>query len=232
MLLGASSSGPQCTDSKNEHVVTRSFSSHQLQDVQEEIVRPLPSVLIDFMAMTLCDLVPKRPQRRASHADTSTALNEPFIPELVYFIQKITFQSNTNCRTALVALIYLDRAKAAMPPRAVGDRDACHRLFLAALLLASKFLRDTAWQRFSFTQVATVPSTWSHYYSFHYRGSHPPLKGPLTNGQLCVMCHGLYSLDDINQLERAFLKLIQYQLWVDDTHVNAFLVQHRVDLSL
>lgn len=69
--------------------------------------------------MTVYDLIPlKKPVRRYSLPVQLT--NHYVMPELVYFIQKITFQAGIDCRTALVALIYLNRAKNSLPKGAVG----------------------------------------------------------------------------------------------------------------
>ncbi|KAI8330446.1 hypothetical protein BC941DRAFT_361460 [Chlamydoabsidia padenii] len=150
---------------------------------------------IDFIAITLCDLLPIKQKR-------SLPSIRP-LPELVYFIQKITFTAEINVRTALVALIYLDRAKSYLPKNAVGNNDTSHRLLLGSLLIASKFLQGTTWS------TSTV-----------------------TNQLLYELCDGLFYLHEIDQMERAFLKLIQYQCWVDDRHVNDFVLYHRVDLGL
>lgn len=102
-----------------------------------ERIIPLPSVLIgsttemhtyihecvwwmyyiDFIAMTLCDLIPPK---KTSGIYTLNISQQPIMPELVFFIQKITFQGGIDCRTALVALIYLERAKLNLPKGAVG----------------------------------------------------------------------------------------------------------------
>ncbi|KAI9313161.1 hypothetical protein BX666DRAFT_1980294 [Dichotomocladium elegans] len=168
--------------------------------------RPLPSVLIDFIAITLCDVIPFRIARRRSLPPPASTNRRP-LPELVYFIQKITYHAGINCRTAVVALILLDRAKAALPKNATSSYDTCHRLLLGALLLASKILQGSEW----------APA---------YEDS------PLTNRRLCDLCGGLFSLEDMNQVERAFLKLIQYQCWVDDKAVNDFVRRHRTDLAI
>jgi hypothetical protein len=71
--------------------------------------------------MTVCDIIPPRKSRSRS----------PVMPELVYFIQKITYQAKINCRTALVVLIYLNRAKSALPKGAVGSYgNSCFVLFM------------------------------------------------------------------------------------------------------
>jgi hypothetical protein len=76
-------------------------------------------------------------------------------------------------------------------------------MFLASVLLASKFLHGTAWQSSYIT----------------------------SNKHLSDICT-LFSCDEMNQLERAFLKLIDYHCWVDDKEVDNFVLKHRVDFSL
>jgi hypothetical protein len=125
------------------------------------------------------------------------------LPEYVFFVQKITHAANINARTLLVALIYLQRAKSNLPKRAVGNDDTNHRMLLGSLLLASKFLKDTTW----------TSST-------------------LTNRRVYEICGGLFSLQDINQFERGFLRLIDYNCWVDDEQLNQFVELHRTDFSL
>ncbi|KAI7898627.1 cyclin domain-containing protein [Cokeromyces recurvatus] len=143
--------------------------------------------------MTLCDLIKTRKNSRLLRS----------LPEFVFFVQKVTHQAKINVRTLLVALIYLERAKSNLPKRAIGSDDTIHRMFLAAILLASKFLKDTAWTSQS-----------------------------ITNRQLYEICGGLFSLDEIHQLERGFLKLLHYNCWVDEESLNEFVELHRSDFSL
>lgn len=163
--------------------------------------------------MTLCDLIKTRHTNQ--HKKTRS------LPEFVFFVQKVTHQANINVRTLLVALIYLKRAKSNLPKRAIGSDgktslnqhhdfilmlcilDTNHRMFLGALLLASKFLKDTTWTTHT-----------------------------LSNRRIYEICGGLFSMEDVYQLERAFLKLIQYDCWVDDDTLNQFVELHRSDFSL
>ncbi|KAI9488233.1 hypothetical protein BDB00DRAFT_849148 [Zychaea mexicana] len=155
--------------------------------------RPLPSVLTDFMAVTMCDLLPKRyrPSQRK-------------VPGLLYFIQNVTAEANISCHVAIVALIYLERCKQALPKNATGDDDTAHRIFVAALLVADKFLQGTTWT--------------SH-------------KNRLTNARMAKIC-SMYTLEQVNQLECSFLNLIKHQCWVNDLDVQSYLLRHRQDLLL
>ncbi|KAI9306632.1 hypothetical protein BJ944DRAFT_159546 [Cunninghamella echinulata] len=192
MLHFSSSNIPLCTS--NISPTTNNNNNNN------NTYRRLPSILIDFIAITLCDVLPIKSSLRGK--EIPTVRGRP-LPELLYFIQKITIGAEINCRTAIVALIYLERIKSFLPNHAVGGYDTSHRLLLGSLLLASKFLKG---------------STWTN--------------NTLTNHQLYDLCDGLFHYQDIDQLERAFLKLIQYQCWVDDKDVNDFILKHRDDLGL
>lgn len=91
---------------------------------------------IDFIAIALCEVIPFRMIRRRSlqqlnpqiqpiqQAQSQSRLRR--LPELVYFIHKVTYQAGINCRTALVALILLDRAKSSLPKNAVSSYGKLH----------------------------------------------------------------------------------------------------------
>lgn len=160
------------------------------------------------------------------------------LPELLFFIEKVTHRAGVTCRVIVYAMIYLERAKEALPKGAVGNygtlqknidndffdynsnknlplllTDTTHRLFLASLLLASKFLEDDVEQR------ANNDSLFA------------PM--PRLNGKrLRDLCGGIYTLRDINTFELSFLKLIKYRCWVDDDDVENFLRRNSVELQL
>lgn len=60
----------------------------------------------------MCDLMPTR-----YHPATQRTA-----PELIYFIQKITTQARISCHIAVVALIYIERCKEALPKNAIGNQ--------------------------------------------------------------------------------------------------------------
>ena len=62
------------------------------------------------MTVTMCDLLPKRNRP-----------NQRKVPGLLYFIQKVTTESSVSCYVAIVALIYIERCKQALPRNATGD---------------------------------------------------------------------------------------------------------------
>lgn len=101
-------------------------------------------------------------------------------------------------------------------------------MFLASILIASKFLRDNHCNK----HIISIPSTWSHYYSYYYCSNTTTTSSILTNRHLANLCGGFFPLHEINQLERAFLKLLNYQCWVNDQDIQNFVLEHRVDFSL
>jgi hypothetical protein len=65
----------------------------------------------DFFAQTICDLLPTS-QSRPRLAS---------LPELLFFIEKVTHRAGVTCKVIIYAMIYLERAKEALPKGAVGN---------------------------------------------------------------------------------------------------------------
>ncbi|KAL0079125.1 cyclin [Phycomyces blakesleeanus] len=124
------------------------------------------------------------------------------LPNLKSFVDTLFKKMQLPLAVCLVDLIYLSRLKCQLPDHARGNIDTPHRLFLASILTASKFMNDP--------------------------------ENALTNQQLSEMTDGLYTVSDINQMERTFLALVHFRLFVDDKDLRSFLVKHgellKVDL--
>ncbi|KAI8091630.1 hypothetical protein BDF21DRAFT_409810 [Thamnidium elegans] len=192
--------------------------------------RPLPTVLTgnklnicilklflkkpDFFAFKLCDFIRTRPLPSGSKRTT---------PELVYFILKITSQARISCHIAVVALIYIERCKAALPKNAIGDQDTIHRIFVASLLVASKYLHGTCWGE---SQRVTDDEHDSKLLA------EDELPVWLNNARMANICTRFYTLEQINQLELSFLNLIKFECFVNPIEVQEYLVKHRQDLLL
>jgi hypothetical protein len=86
--------------------------------------------------------------------------------------------------------------------------DTIHRIFIASILVASKYLHGTGWG------IATGDHVW------------------LNNARMADICSHLYTLEQINQLELSFLKLIHFECYVNANQVQDYLVQNRQDLCL
>lgn len=99
-----------------------------------------------------------------------------------------------------MSLIYLQRLKSCLPTHACGESDTPYRLFLAAILTASKFLSETG--------------------------------GCLTSQAIVVMTDFIYTSKDINLMERSFLGLIKYNLFVNVDAIKDYLAIHGKTLEM
>ncbi|OZJ05136.1 hypothetical protein BZG36_01398 [Bifiguratus adelaidae] len=68
-------------------------------------------------------------------------------PELEEFIRFIIDNTDITPTSLVVALIYLERLRLSLPREAHGDFDTPYRLFLAAIIVASKYTSDYGYLR-------------------------------------------------------------------------------------
>jgi len=66
------------------------------------------------------------------------------LPTLEEFITQLVVSSNVQVPTLMSTLVYLQRLKSKLQPMARGLRCTTHRIFLAALILAAKYLNDSS----------------------------------------------------------------------------------------
>ncbi|ORX89420.1 hypothetical protein K493DRAFT_233513, partial [Basidiobolus meristosporus CBS 931.73] len=76
------------------------------------------------------------------------------IPPLSTFIRELAARSKVHTPSFLCTMVYLDRLRQSLPEFARGMQCTCHRIFLAALIIASKYLNDaspknTYWARYT-----------------------------------------------------------------------------------
>jgi len=69
---------------------------------------------------------------------------EDGLPTLEEFITQLVVSSNVQVPTLMSTLVYLTRLKSKLQPMARGLRCTTHRIFLAALILAAKYLNDSS----------------------------------------------------------------------------------------
>lgn len=66
------------------------------------------------------------------------------LPTLDDFITQLVVSSNVQVPTLMSTLVYLNRLKSRLQPMAKGLRCTTHRIFLASLILAAKYLNDSS----------------------------------------------------------------------------------------
>lgn len=117
------------------------------QPVSESMIQYLASATL----MTIkCDPVKQSPGQSEPHL----LVAEPTITSLSVFIRTLVKRSNVQTPTLMTSLVYLARLRDRLPPSAVGMSCTCHRIFLAALIIAAKNLNDSSpknkyWARYT-----------------------------------------------------------------------------------
>ncbi|KAJ2828205.1 PHO85 cyclin-1 [Coemansia sp. 'formosensis'] len=76
------------------------------------------------------------------------------IPPLDMFITNLVLRSRVQAGTLICTLVYLRRLRRRLPKEARGMECTCHRIFLATLIVAGKYLNDASpknkyWARYS-----------------------------------------------------------------------------------
>ncbi|RDA91257.1 hypothetical protein CP533_0634 [Ophiocordyceps camponoti-saundersi (nom. inval.)] len=82
--------------------------------------------------------LPPTPPRSPSAAEDDS------LPSLEDFITQLVVSSNVQVPTLMSTLVYLTRLKSKLQPMARGLRCTTHRIFLASLILAAKYLNDSS----------------------------------------------------------------------------------------
>jgi hypothetical protein len=98
-----------------------------------------------------CEHIPNWNQNLSLPATSKRAA----LPPLKAFIELLIEKSQVQVATIMTSVVYLNRLQSRLPPVAKGMECTIHRLFLAALILAAKYLgdslqKDKDWVEFGF----------------------------------------------------------------------------------
>lgn len=114
---------------------------------------PMPSTIISYLAWKTSQAIPTSPQ---SGSHTTLQNDDKTLPSISLFIESVISRSGTSMPTLIASLVYLWRLQQRLPADVKPMPSAPHRVFLAALILATKNLHDgspfnTHWCCFGFS---------------------------------------------------------------------------------
>ncbi|KAG2221504.1 hypothetical protein INT45_008829 [Circinella minor] len=168
----------------------REAVQQQQQKEKKPAASPPPDQLLAQISTNVAVIV-KCPQEAGSLAHKR-------LPSLPNFIHQVYTKSRMTPTLLVVALIYLERLQKKLPNGSQGEYDTPYKLFLASVVLASKFLED------SYPVARSI-----------YRVVAP-----------------VYSMAEISVMERSFLGVIKYDLFVKLDQVCRFVQDHGEPVSV
>ncbi|KAJ2779266.1 PHO85 cyclin-1 [Coemansia javaensis] len=106
-------------------------------------------------ALTAADRRPRTGSaERLPSPPTTPGTTLSSVPPLDTFITNLVLRSRVQAGTLVCTLVYLQRLRSRLPKEARGMECTCHRIFLATLIVAGKYLNDASpknkyWARYS-----------------------------------------------------------------------------------
>ncbi len=145
---------------------------------------------------------PREPSPRAVKSSDGA------LPSMEEFITQLVISSNVQVPTLMSSLVYLRRLKSRLQPMAKGLRCTTHRIFLASLILAAKYLNDSSPKNKHWANYSVVST---QAYSFGF------------------------SRTEVNLMEKQLLFLLDWDLRITDAdlyrELDAFLAPIRTDIE-
>ncbi|KAK5653307.1 hypothetical protein OQA88_8998 [Cercophora sp. LCS_1] len=159
-----------------EHPVTRCLTQDELNAaaLDQFVYKPVDQDMIKFLAEAAYAVIqcdpnmmppsasdPRRmvPGHKATPPPRTVRVEDGALPTLEEFITQLVVSSNVQVPTLMSTLVYLNRLKSRLQPMAKGLRCTTHRIFLAALILAAKYLNDSSPKNKHWASYSVLPTT-------------------------------------------------------------------------
>ncbi len=187
------------------------------------VYQPVDRAMIRYLAKAAanviqCDPGMMPPAAQASRTRQPSPPREPSpravkssdgaLPSMEEFITQLVISSNVQVPTLMSSLVYLRRLKSRLQPMAKGLRCTTHRIFLASLILAAKYLNDSSPKNKHWANYSVVST---QAYSFGF------------------------SRTEVNLMEKQLLFLLDWDLRITDAdlyrELDAFLAPIRTDIE-
>lgn len=139
---------------------------------------PVTDDMIKYLTTATLKVLPQN--NYPSPPNSPNSRNKDHLPSLMTFISRLVRYTNVYTPTLLATVCYLNKLRRILPRDATGLPSTIHRLFLACLILSSKFHNDSSPKNVH----------WARY------------------------TDGLFSLEDINLMERQLLQLLDWDIRV------------------
>ncbi|KAK4097358.1 cyclin [Parathielavia hyrcaniae] len=151
---------------------------------------------------------PRQPSPPRGPPPQAVSSSDGTLPSIEKFITQLVVTSNVQVPTLMSSLVYLRRLKSRLQPMAKGLRCTTHRIFLAALILAAKYLNDSSPKNKHWANYSVVST---HAYNFGF------------------------SRTEVNLMEKQLLFLLDWNLRITEEdlylELDHFLAPIRADIE-